>query len=77
MSNCYGELSHRDGYVTAVMERETESSVQDIWGMLAKESNRVKWLAPGTLELKKGGRAQLYFKDSYVVVDSEVTSFLS
>ena len=74
MSNSYGELSREDGYVTAVMERETEASVQDIWSMLAKESNRVKWLAPGTLELKKGGRAQLDFKDSYIVVDSEVTA---
>jgi len=74
MSDSYGELSHRDGYVTAVMERETESSVEEIWSMLAEESNRVKWLAPGILELKKGGRAQLDFKDSYVVVDSEVTA---
>lgn len=72
MSEEFGELSHNNGYITAVMIREVEASVEEVWAMLAEESNRVKWLAPGKIELKAGGRVQLDFKDSYVVVDSKV-----
>jgi len=74
MEEDFGELSRRDGYVTAVMERDVDASVEEVWAMLAEEAHRVKWLAPGTIELVQGGRAQLDFKDSHVVVDSEVTA---
>lgn len=74
MSDAFGVLSHKNGYVTATMERDIELNPDIVWSMLAEESNRVKWLAPGTIDLKTGGRAQLDFKDSYVVVDSEVTA---
>ncbi len=73
MSEMYGELSHNNGYVTAVMEREVEATPEDVWPMLAEESNRVQWLAPGTIDMTTGGRAKLDFQDSYVVVDSMVT----
>tara|TARA_R110002110_G_scaffold67359_1_gene183761 strand:- start:1120 stop:1644 length:525 start_codon:yes stop_codon:yes gene_type:complete len=74
MNETYGELSHSDGYVTALMEREIEVPVETVWQMLATEENRVKWLAPGSIDLKVGGRAILDFKDSYVLVNSEVTA---
>ena len=74
MQDTFGTLISQENYVTAVMERETDASPKAVWAVLAEESERVKWLAPGTIELKPGGRAELDFKDSYVVVDSEVTA---
>lgn len=74
MSEEYGLLTRSNGYVTAVMEREVDVPIDAVWEMLSKESERVKWLAPGTIDLKQGGRARLDFKDSYVMVDSEVTA---
>lgn len=74
MSEEYGVLIRANGYVTAVMERQVDVSVEDAWSMLSEESNRVKWLAPGTIDLVQGGRAKLDFKDSYITVDSEVTA---
>lgn len=74
MSEKFGDLTRHDGYITATMEREIDASVDDVWSMLSLEENRVKWLAPGSIDLSPGGRAKLDFKDSYVVVDSEVTA---
>lgn len=74
MTEHYGDLSHCNGYVTAVMEREVEATPAEVWPMLSEEVERVKWLAPGSIDLYSGGRARLDFKDSYVLVDSEVTA---
>lgn len=74
MTEHYGELTYADGYVTATMRRHVEAAAQDIWPYLAEEGKRVKWLAPGTINLYTGGRAVLDFRDSYVSVDSPVTA---
>lgn len=75
MTEHFGELFHRNGYVTAVMRREiSDARPNDIWEKLSLESERVKWLAPGTIDMTASGRANLDFKDSYVIVGSEVTS---
>jgi uncharacterized protein YndB with AHSA1/START domain len=74
MDDDFGSLTHHDGYITATMQCDVEASSNDVWRMLTEESERVKWLAEGTIELSVGGRAQLDFKDSYVIVDSEVTA---
>jgi uncharacterized protein YndB with AHSA1/START domain len=74
MSEEYGLLTRANGYITAVMEREVDVPIDAVWEMLSKESERVKWLAPGIIDLKQGGRARLDFKDSYVMVDSEVVA---
>lgn len=74
MQETFGTLTNRGNYITAVMERETDASPAEVWEMLAKEANRVQWLAPGTIELRPGGRAKLDFRDSHVIVDSEVTA---
>lgn len=70
----FGDLSYRDGYITATMERRVETTVDKVWEFLIDEGHRVSWLAPGTIDLRAGGRARLDFKDSYVVVDSKVTA---
>ena len=70
----FGELTRSKGYVTATMDRHVGDQADTVWSMLAEESNRVKWLAPGSLDLKPGGSAKLDFKDSYVLVDSTITA---
>ncbi len=73
MAEQFGELFHQNGYITAIMSRHIEGvSADDIWEKLSNDEERVKWLAPGHIDLFEGGRAQLDFKDSYVIVDSEV-----
>lgn len=75
MTEHFGDMIHIDGYVVTTMKRLlTDTSASDIWCMLAFEQERVKWLAPGTIDLYVGGRARLDFKDSYIIVDSAVTS---
>lgn len=74
MDKEYGLLTRANGYITAIMERDVDVPIDAVWRMLSEESNRVKWLAPGAIDLVKGGRAKLDFKDSYVIVDSEVAA---
>ena len=74
MEEQYAELRHKDGYITALMNREIDIPINEIWPLLSEESERVKWLAPGTIDLYVGGKVDLDFKDSYVLVESEVTA---
>jgi uncharacterized protein YndB with AHSA1/START domain len=74
MNDEFGSLTHHDGYITATIERDVEATPDEVWRMLTEQSERVKWLAPGTIELVVGGRVQLDFKDSYIIVDSDVTA---
>jgi hypothetical protein len=68
-------MFHQNGYITATMQRCFEGvSNQQVWDKLSPEAERVKWLAPKTIDLYQGGRAQLDFKESYVIVDSAVTA---
>ena len=46
-----------------------------LWGMLTDPTKMVDWLAPGEIELKKGGSAKLNFVDSGIVIDSLVSEF--
>ena len=74
MAEHFGDMVHHNGYIITTMQRLFEdTSAEAVWRALTLEAERVKWLAPGTIELKQGGKAKLDFKDSYVVVDSEVT----
>ena len=78
MTEHFGDMFHQNGYVTATMERKFEGvSARQVWDKLSTEAERVKWLAPGTIDLYQGGRARLDFTDSYVIVDSEVTACIA
>lgn len=46
-----------------------------VWKMLTDPASLPQWLAPGTIELRKGGRAHIDFHDSGIVIDSEVLAF--
>lgn len=70
----FGTLTATPGYITATIIRELDASPEEVWRMLSEESERVKWLAPGSIDLRTGGRAILDFRDSYISVNSEVTA---
>lgn len=43
-----------------------------VWQMLTEPQGIAQWLAPGSIELRKGGRVHVDFGDSGVVIDSTV-----
>ena len=42
-------------------ERHLKHPVEKVWAALADPERRAEWLAPGTIELRPGGRAELTF----------------
>ena len=54
----FSDMFHQNGYITATMQRRFEGvSAQQVWDKLSSEAERVKWLAPGTIDLYQGGRS--------------------
>lgn len=43
-----------------------------VWQMLTEPQGIAQWLAPGSIDLRKGGRVHVDFGDSGVVIDSTV-----
>lgn len=64
-----------DGYAEAVFVRTFDHTAEEVWAMLTDPAKLPSWLAPGTIELRRGGRARLDFIDSGQVIDSVVTAF--
>ncbi len=62
-----------DGYV-ARLERYLSADGATLWSALTEPAKFVDWLAPGEIDLVTGGKAQLNFVDSGIVIDSEVTA---
>ena len=69
-----GIIEHLDGKYRARLERTLDHSPAAVWAMLTDPEKMVDWLAPGEIELKKGGAARLNFVDSGIVIDSLVTA---
>jgi uncharacterized protein YndB with AHSA1/START domain len=63
-----------DGF-EAHLERFMEHPQEAVWAMLTEPSRMIDWLAPGEIELRKGGTARLNFTDSGIVIDSLVSEF--
>lgn len=57
------------------LERRVEHDRETVWRMLTEPQRFVQWLAPGSIELRKGGRVHIDFGDSGVVIDSTVLAF--
>lgn len=57
------------------IERIFAHPVRHVWEMLTEPRYLAQWLAPGTIEPRRGGRARLDFIDSGIVIDSPVTEF--
>jgi uncharacterized protein YndB with AHSA1/START domain len=55
------------------LERRLSHPPAAVWSMLIEPQGIAQWLAPGTIELRKGGRVHVDFGDSGVVIDSTVT----
>lgn len=70
-----GSIQLVDGYYVAKLERELDHDQSAVWSILTEPSRIAEWLAPGTIELRAGGAAQLNFVDSGIVIDSIVSAF--
>ncbi len=70
-----GHLHRTDGEIEARLIRIIAHPPASVWAMLTEPARLVEWLAPGTIELRKGGRAQLNFTDSGTIIDSTVSAF--
>ena len=68
-----GTIEKTDGYYQAVLKRELDHDSESVWAMLTEPARFVDWLAPGEIELTKGGSAKLNFTDSGIVIDSIVS----
>ena len=70
-----GALSRVNGYLQGRLERFLAHEPRAVWNMLTVPERLAQWLAPGTIELRLGGAANLNFTDSGTVIDSTVTAF--
>lgn len=70
-----GQIARENGYYSATLTRSIEHDAASVWAWLTDPSKFVDWLAPGEIEAKKGGKAQLNFVDSGIVIDSVVTEY--
>jgi uncharacterized protein YndB with AHSA1/START domain len=70
-----GTITKPGSTYQARLERVLEHDQNAVWAMLTEPARMVEWLAPGTIELRRGGAAKLNFTDSGIVIDSIVTEF--
>ena len=70
-----GTVNRVKGRYEARLERFLEHDQSMVWAMLTEPDRIVEWLAPGEIELRKGGAAKLNFTDSGIVIDSTVSEF--
>ena len=70
-----GTLSRAGDYLQGQLERTFKQDQQALWRMLTLPESLAQWLAPGSIELRVGGAANLNFADSGTVIDSTVTAF--
>ncbi len=70
-----GTITRVDGHYEARLERTIAHDPETVWAALTLPDQFVNWLAPGTIEMRRGGQARLDFVDSGIVIDSTVTEF--
>lgn len=68
-----GELRCDAKTVTARLERELAHAPETVWHMLTDSICLADWLAPGTLEARRGGRVKLDFGNSGMPIDCLIT----
>ena len=61
-----------EGSLSRVYEGHTPA---ELWKMLTEPGNFAQWLAPGTMELRKGGAVRISFEDSGIVIDSTLLEY--
>lgn len=70
-----GVLDFFGDQAQATLTREFDHPAATVWAAVTEPAKFVEWLAPGEIELKVGGRAQLNFADSGIVIDSVVSAY--
>ncbi|MDB4951243.1 MAG: Activator of Hsp90 ATPase 1 family protein [Gemmatimonadetes bacterium] len=70
----YATIDRTAGATTLRFDRRLPHPSADVWAALAESGERAKWLAPGEIELRDGGRVLLAFADGGTVIDSTVTA---
>jgi len=70
-----GTINRVNGCYEARLERFLAHDQSLVWAMLTEPERMVEWLAPGEIELRKGGYAKLNFTDSGIIIDSTVSEF--
>ncbi|MDA1074755.1 MAG: SRPBCC family protein [Proteobacteria bacterium] len=73
-NDALGTMEKAHGCWIAHLQRRIDHPPAQVWAMLTEPAKFVEWLAPGEIELKKGGKARLDFVESHIVIDSEVTA---
>jgi uncharacterized protein YndB with AHSA1/START domain len=68
-----GTVEHGNGYYKARLTRFIARDQAQVWAMLTDPDRLVEWLAPGEIELRKGGAAKLNFPESGIVIDSAIS----
>jgi len=61
--------------VEGQIERWIGHDQEAVWRVLTEPEQFVQWLAPGSIELREGGRVRIDFGDSGIVIDSKVLAF--
>ncbi len=62
-----------DGSFEGTLQRVYEDHTRDeVWRMLTESASMAQWLAPGTIELREGGKVKIDFADSGIVIESTV-----
>lgn len=72
---CSGTIARTDKGFVGRLQRLYEHPVQRVWEMLTVPAEFAKWIAPGKIDLQKGGRVYIDFADSGTVIDSTLTEF--
>lgn len=70
-----GTINRVNGCYEARLERFLAHDQSVVWAMLTEPERIMEWLAPGEIELRKGGAVKLNFTDSGTVIDSKVSEF--
>ncbi|MEO7065468.1 MAG: SRPBCC family protein [Rhodanobacter sp.] len=65
-----------DGRCEGKLQRVFEGHDRaEVWQMLTDSMSLPQWIASGTIEAHRGGKAHLDFQDSGILIDSEVVEF--
>lgn len=69
-----GQIQRVNDRYQAKLTRLVDHGPQTVWAMLTQPDKLPLWLAPGTIELRPGGRVRIDFPESGSSIDSQVTA---
>ena len=72
---CSGVIQRIDRGFEGRLQRVYPHAPEKVWAMLTVPAEFAKWIAPGTMELRQGGRVHIDFADSGTVIDSNLTAY--